>query len=263
MIIFSDNLSESSFPASLKKNLNPFMSYPTALPVPFRKNPRGFSLIEVLIVIAIIAILMTGGAIGMKHIVAGKNTSTAVSVSESLFSEARGIAIAKRVKARVMIDVDEVNSDNYLRRVVIAYQEINDAGSVVADSWVLAGRGYQIPGGAYFSLAYSQLYDADTSAWSDIPTENITGGDFNTKYAGTYAYYEFNAEGIFQNPGSSFVVGAGVRGKEQTNPKVTKSAEKDFSGFVIWRNGRTSVYRSPKHIEDQLGKDLPTPGQTF
>jgi hypothetical protein len=26
---------------------------------------------------------------------------------------------------------------------------------------------------------------------------------------------------------------------------ITGGAKRDFGGFVIWRNGRTSIYRSP------------------
>jgi hypothetical protein len=44
-------------------------------------------------------------------------------------------------------------------------------------------------------------------------------------------------------------------------PKVTASAKRDFGGFVVWRNGRTSVFRSP----EQMGSDLKSlsTGDTF
>ncbi len=81
-------------------------------------------------------------------------------------------------------------------------------------------------------------------------------------YAGKYAYYEFNSEGIFPGAGASFIVASGARPKGQ-EPKVTKSAERDFAGFVIWRNGRTSTYRNTAQIEDNVGTELPASGQNF
>ena len=62
-----------------------------------------------------------------------------------------------------------------------------------------------------------------------------------------YAIYEFNGEGIFTEAGASFVIAAGVRPKGK-EPRTTASASKDFAGFVIWRNGRTSTYRNPDQM---------------
>jgi hypothetical protein len=66
-------------------------------------------------------------------------------------------------------------------------------------------------------------------------------------YAGDYLYYEFNEEGICTTPGASFVIGAGARPVGQA-PRVTGSAKRDFGGFVVWRNGRTSTFRGPDHL---------------
>jgi hypothetical protein len=30
---------------------------------------------------------------------------------------------------------------------------------------------------------------------------------------------------------------------------VTASGKRDFGGFVIWRNGRTSMFRNPEQID--------------
>lgn len=210
----------------------------------FSKKPtRGFTLIEVLIVIAIISILMTAGVLGLKDLAAGKGTSSAIATCESLFNEARSIAISKRCKARLMVDVDDADQDNYLRRLVIAHERINDDGTIAENEWVLASRGYVMPNGTYFSGVLSKLNDG-----TDIPEEEIAGDGISSRYAGRYAYYQFNSEGVFENPGASFIVGAGVRPKGQ-EPRITKSAERDFAGFVIWRNGRTSAYRSPEQMD--------------
>lgn len=214
----------------------------------------GFTLIEILTVIAIITILMAAGAIGIGNLNAGKGVTSAVATCESLFEEARTIAVSKRCKARVMVDIDNPSSDNYLRRVVIAHEKINDDGSVEEDTWVLASRGYDMPKGAFFSREYSSLDSGDK-----IREVTLSGADIKTDYQGNYAFYEFNGEGIFEEAGASFVVGSGIRPKGK-EPKTTKGAARDFSGFVIWRNGRTSIFRSPEQIQSP---DLPDGDQPF
>ena len=209
----------------------------------FRRASSGFSLVEILIVILIISILMTAGVMGLKNLAAGKGTSSAISTCESLFNEARTIALSKRCKTRVMIDINDDSKDDYLRRVVVAHQKINDDGTIDPSAWVLANRAYIIPAATFYSKEYSKLADG-----SDIPEANMSGENFTARYAGNYAYYEFNAEGISLNPGASFIIGGGIRPKGQ-EPRFIKDAEKDLAGFVIWRSGRTSVYRNPEHME--------------
>jgi prepilin-type N-terminal cleavage/methylation domain-containing protein len=209
-----------------------------------RKVPSGFSLVEILIVILIISILMTAGVMGLKNLAAGKGTSSAISTCEALFSEARTIAISKRCNSRLMVDVDDINSDNYLRRVVIAHQKIDEiTGEVDPNTWVLANRAYFIPAATFYSREYSKLVDG-----ADIPEAQMSGENFTTRYAGNYAYYEFNSEGICLNPGASFIIGGGIRPKAQ-EPRFIRDAEKDLAGFVVWRSGRTSTFRNPEHME--------------
>ena len=219
-------------------------------PASIRRH-RGFTLVEILTVIAIITILMAAGAIGIGNLNGGKGVTSAVATCESLFEEARTVAVSKRCKARVLIDVNDRASENYLRRVVIVHEKINADGSVSAGNWVLANRGYEMPKGTYYSLRYSALKGGDK-----IKEETFGGADIKAEYHGKYAYYEFNAEGIFEDAGSSFVVGSGVRPKNQ-EPKTTKGAARDFSGFVVWRNGRTSSFRTPEQIPNLSGSDQP------
>ncbi len=213
-----------------------------------RKASLGFSLIEILVVILIISILMTAGVMGLKNLSVGKGTSSAISTCESLFNEARTIAISKRCKSRLMIDINDTDSDDYLRRVVTAHQKINADGTVDLNAWTLASRAYTIPAATFYSREYSKL-----SSGADIPEASMSGENFTARYAGKYAYYEFNAEGVSLNPGASFIIGGGIRPKGQ-EPRLIKEAEQDLTGFVVWRNGRTSTYRNPEHMDIDTSK---------
>ncbi len=209
---------------------------------PSCRHRSGFSLVEIITVIAIISVLMTAGAIGLGNLTAGKGTSTAIATCESLFEEARMIAVSKRCKARVIVDVDNPTSETYLRRVAIVHEQVDNQGVVVpSGNWVLASRAYIMPTGTFFSQTYSQAADGTA-----IPEDTLTSG-VTTSYQGNWAYYEFNGEGICSSPGARFIIGAGARAPGG-EPKITKAAEKDFAGLVIWRNGRTSSYRSPEQM---------------
>lgn len=229
-------------------------------PVEFRRKRRGFTLVEMLVVIAIMSVLMTVGAIGLGNM-GGKGVSSGVASTESLFDEARSLAVGQRTRARVLIakNLDNSKSDN-LRRILVASEAINPAtGLPVANSWILSSRGTLLPDQTFFSQIYSKK---DLSgAGGAIEEMTLTGA--KASYLGSYYYYEFNAEGICTTPGASFVLGAGARNVNNPtdSPRVTSAGKRDFGGFVIWRNGRTSVFRSPEQISSVI-KGLDT-GATF
>jgi prepilin-type N-terminal cleavage/methylation domain-containing protein len=209
---------------------------------PTRKS-GGFSLIELLVVILIISLLLTLGAVGLRGI-GGKGVTTAVTTTEAVFDEARAIAVGKGTKARVLIDVDDIQDlDNYKRRILVAYEELDDQGEPVKDEWVLASRAVTLPERTYFSQTFSKK--EHEKGTGELEEMNLTTG--KTNFDGKYLYYEFNSEGICTTPGASFIIGTGVRPDGQ-EPRVTGEGRRDFAGFVVWRNGRTSLFRGPDEI---------------
>lgn len=209
---------------------------------PTRKS-GGFSLIELLVVILIISLLLTLGAVGLRGI-GGKGVTTAVTTTEAVFDEARAIAVGKGTKARVLIDVDDIQDlDNYKRRILVAYEELDDQGEPVKDQWVLASRAVTLPERTYFSQTFSKK--EHEKGTGELEEMNLTTG--KTNFDGKYLYYEFNSEGICTTPGASFIIGTGVRPDGQ-EPRVTGEGRRDFAGFVVWRNGRTSLFRGPDEI---------------
>jgi prepilin-type N-terminal cleavage/methylation domain-containing protein len=235
------------------------------------RNATAFTLVEMLVVIAIMSILMTAGSIGLSGM-GGKGVTSGVASAESLFDEARSTAIGKNVRACVLIAKNLTNNgaDN-LRRIVVAYEDIDPVTggaktpAPAAPDWVISSRGMVLPEQTYFSNTYSE--DGSGSGTTNMPvvlsgkiksapSGTGTAPPAKAAYAGDYYIYEFNAEGICSTPGAKFVIGSGTRGLTAAaftqSPKITGAAKRDFGGFAIWRNGRTSIFRSPEQISDTI-----------
>jgi prepilin-type N-terminal cleavage/methylation domain-containing protein len=226
------------------------------------KTKTAFTLVELLVVIAIISILMTAGSIGLSSI-GGKGVTSGVANAEALFNEARSAAIGKNIRSCVLVARKLANNPaDDLRRMIVATEPVDPttgkpvtpAGTAITN-WVLSSRGTVLPEQTYFSSELSKKDHA--GAGGSIDTVTLSG--VKTSYRGEYYLYEFNSQGICTTPSASFVIGAGAKRANATQPVVTSSAKRDFGGFIIWRNGSTSVFRSP----DQISQSLPGTGSTF
>jgi prepilin-type N-terminal cleavage/methylation domain-containing protein len=223
-------------------------------------RPRAFTLIEMLVVIVIASILITAAATGLKD-VGGNGVNSGVATVDSLFAEARAIAIAQRTTARVLVAEKLTNnSQDNLRRVLVAYAEIDpDTGKEKSPpNWIIASRGAFLPDQTFFSAEFSKLDSQADEGQLETMTMSPSA---KATFQGTYFFYEYNAEGICSSGiteggyrAPSFVIGSGSRSLANANdsPRITSSGKRNFGGFVIWRNGQTSIYRSPEQISSRI-----------
>lgn len=213
-------------------------------------SKSGFTLIEMLVVIAIMSILMTAGAIGLSGM-GGKGVASGVASTESLFEEARAIAVGQRTRVRLLISHSLTNNPGEnLRRVLVASEELDAAGVAQEGKWVLSSRGVVLPDQVYFSQDFSKKDQQNGNGSIDM----MSLSNVKSSYQGEYYFYELNAEGICSTPGASLVIGTGSRSVNQPTekPRVTSAGKRDFGGFVIWRNGRTSLFHSPAQISSSI-----------
>lgn len=200
-------------------------------------------MVEILAVIAVIAILMSVAAVGIQKMDEGQAVGAALSVSEALFDEARSAAVGRGTRARVYVhnDPSPAQRNRYLRFMAVAVE--NDG------NWEFSSRGTFLPAGVYFDEL------ATDDAIGKVPDIGTYGTDTialpgDKRSQVKCVFYEFNAEGICvregaSSPGAAFVVAGGVLPPSETRPRVKGN---NRSGFVVWRNGRTSLFRNPEHI---------------
>jgi len=208
-----------------------------------------FSLLELLVVISIIAVLMTIGSYGIKNFSKASGVSAAIPIAQGVFSQARSLAIEKDTNTRVMMHADDrtdnLNRERNLRYMVVQYED--DGGN-----WVTASKGAKLPEGVYYSLSLSNRSTAPNPGQSSTV---LPGGAVQN-----CRVYEFNSQGIITSPPPTngtaygndvprFVIRAGSLPPGATEPIPASGAgERNVGGFVIWKNGRTAVFRHPDQV---------------
>lgn len=198
---------------------------------------KGFTLVEVLVVMAIIATLLGIGVAGIKSMASSKGVSTAVPLAESVFRHAREVAKATGKKTLVVVYADnsgtnEETRERYHRMIGVAQTN----GGVTR----LVSRPVTLPSNTF--------YNANLSNKSVVASKCIFPGSTDLKDCYTYGY---NSEGNMAtsiNLVKQFVVQAGKLRPGQDAPDADSNNSRDIGGFRIFASGSTAIYRSPNQL---------------
>lgn len=219
-----------------------------------RKQPAhgvqsGFSLVELLTVMAIISILLSVAAVGIKNVGKAQGITSALAVSESVFAEAQQLARSRSVSSRVIIhtqlkDDDQQERQRYRRFMLVVFKEVDQNGREAQD-WTIYGQPKLLPEKVYFS---GDISKTDVRGLGqELPKERFKLSRQDGDQAECY-YYEFNSQGLCTTPGCTFVLESGARPKNAERPRMGNS--RDIGGFVIWRNGGTSRISDLERLEE-------------
>jgi len=226
----------------------------------FRKK-SGFSLVEVLVVMAIIATLLGIGVGTIKSLSKSKGVSTAVPLADGVFEQARLVAKSSGAPTRVVIYAADTAADKsekrerHLRMMGVVTGRVGSGTSErparkgePVGTWRMVSRPITLPDNTFFNASLSGMTTPQGAAL--FPGSNTPKSCY---------VYEFNSEGYMIAPTNDgggtatdgqFVVQAGKLRPGEDKPDTDRSAKRDVGGFKIWENGRKAHFRSPNQIVD-------------
>jgi prepilin-type N-terminal cleavage/methylation domain-containing protein len=216
-------------------------------------SKRGFTLIELLVVISIIliasSIIFIGGNAG-----AGASLSSSTRIVSGIAQGARGQAILKNAKTRLIIHNDPTELDKYRRYFGIVYYGADQNG---VEGWIAATQGTFLSEGIYFDAGTSAS-ESDTGAlWSitgssmqlDFPRVSAQNGSSGAEYL----YYGFNSNGTSSNSNAYLVLRAAsmipsTDGSSVQELRVTDAEAGLLAGVIFRRTGTTTPVTEPEAI---------------
>jgi prepilin-type N-terminal cleavage/methylation domain-containing protein len=212
----------------------------------FQTSKKGFSLVELLAVMAIIAILLSLASVGISKIGKGQGVTAGLAIGEGLLAQTRSLAMNQNTRARLIIhgdlnDADPIQRERYRRMMMVVYKESDDEGREQQD-WTRAGSPTFLPPGVYFSPEFSR---ADMRIGGVLPQERHQLTSLASDVRQCH-FYEFNGQGICTTPGAGFVIVNGSRPNNVQQPIL--GGKRDLGGFVVLKNGSTTMIRDIEQL---------------
>ncbi|MFI3242681.1 MAG: prepilin-type N-terminal cleavage/methylation domain-containing protein [Akkermansia sp.] len=235
-------------------------------------NRKGFTLVELLVVMVIMGVLMTMAANVLQESGKGRGVDSGVQLLESLVREARTTAIGNDTPTRIIIVDDERNTraeSGHLRATSVMMFRKTDRvkgeydGSSIERSgkWVTVSTSV-MPPQVYISPYYSRALE-----WTDGRDTTMIGKDsMHLPGRGTTRVYyiEFDEKGRFVSPmadplnptrAQRIVVMSARRGQGRKAHEGIQPLQLDnkgrpigAKGIVLWPSGDTSRLRTLDQI---------------
>ena len=241
------------------------------------KAAKGFTLVELLVVMAIIGAMMALAANVLRDPGRGKNISSGVQMLENMIQEARATAIGNDTYTRVIIACDEKDTANdsiHLRYVTVQKLVRDENENRKYDGtdvrregeWVSTSSGVFLPSGVYFSPSYSLELQ-----WMEHARDTTLEIDDSARISGlgrAMVYYiEFDEKGRFVTPDTkpgepsrprrlvliTGRLGNGRHSVDGVDPINTddKGRPAVAKGLVLWPSGNYSVMMTPEQVYDE------------
>jgi prepilin-type N-terminal cleavage/methylation domain-containing protein len=212
-------------------------------------NKRAFSLIEMIVVMAIISTLSVIGVLSVKSNTDTRNLQAAVYELSTLMGATRDMALTHNTTAYLLVNNDPSDTLKYRRYAVAVYQSVDANGNTV---WLMDRKGLYLPQGVYFDNDAVQGVSqsvAGADAAAALP-EMVQFDPINMiKDAGTnWLAYEFSSNGTCLQAGSGVILAIGTI--SNANLQVGKGGMRD--GFVLQRLGSVVFFQNASQILSML-----------
>ncbi len=228
---------------------------------------RGFTLVELLVVVAIMSLMLTFAANLLKGTDTTKGLQSGVDLLNSTITEAREIAKGRATWTRVVIPVEPDNKSlksRHLRFAAVMAWESSDPMNLDLKpmgndtEWKMQSKGVEFPDGVYFSPELSQVLDNEGISDGGKPISSrkveaqISGGKVTDCY-----YLEFDRLGRLTWPRglTKVVMMVGARRQDGSilpAPRDEAGRPQQASGLMVFPNGETSYLRNKAQVFGSL-----------
>lgn len=230
---------------------------------------RGFTLVELLVVMTIIGVMLTLASTVLRNTGTGRTLDSGLDMVVNLIREARATAIGNDTYTRLIIATDPSDNSKDSRHLrYMAVQMLRradtkyDGTSVSMEGdWVSVSSGVLLPPGVFFSPTYSHALSWAEGSGDRIGTDTAK----LTRYTRSKVYYiEFDEKGRYVSPTAGPTsatqpqrivlinarIGKGRNAHDGLVPLQVDSQRRPVGakGIVIWPAGNTSELRTREQI---------------